>query len=35
VLQQNQNPLRLHGVELDARLGRWRASRHSDVGDVQ
>jgi hypothetical protein len=22
VLEQNQNPLRLHGVELDARLGR-------------
>jgi hypothetical protein len=35
VLQQNQNPLCLHGVELDARLGRRSASHHSDVGDIQ
>jgi hypothetical protein len=31
--QQNQNPLCLHGVELDARLRRQRAGHRSDVGE--
>jgi hypothetical protein len=31
--QQNQNPLCLHGVELDARLKRQHASHRNDVGE--